>query len=346
MTENKIPGYALGIVKDGKIVYTKGFGAERVGGDKPVTPHTVFGTGSVGKTATATAIMQLVAEGKIDLDAPVTDYLPYFKLGDERYKDITVRHLITHRSGLPEIQDWLPLPVEYDDGALERYVRSLDTVWLLFAPDKGFSYSSMGFTVLADIVAKVSGQTFEAYLQEHIVDPLGMNDTLLIVQAADQEHVAGPHVRNGSGKVAVADKFPYRRQYAATGPLYSSITDMTRYAAAHLNRGEFEGTRILPATTYDAMWEPISDHYMSAGPVMTPLFGKFGMSWEIGEIDGHRIVHHMGYDDAGYCALLLLAPDDNVALVMSSNYFDEVAFNLSAWETVIKAMQIILTEGQ
>ena len=134
MTENKIPGYALGIVKDGKIVYTKGFGVERVGGDKPVTPHTVFGTGSVGKTATATAIMQLVAEGKIDLDAPVTDYLPYFKLADERYKDITVRHLITHRSGLPEIQDWLPLPVEYDDGALERYVRSLDKVGLQFPP--------------------------------------------------------------------------------------------------------------------------------------------------------------------------------------------------------------------
>ena len=83
MTENEIPGYALGIVKDGKIVYTQGFGVERVGGDKPVTPHTVFGTGSVGKTATATAIMQLVAEGKIDLDAPVTHYLPYFKLGDE-----------------------------------------------------------------------------------------------------------------------------------------------------------------------------------------------------------------------------------------------------------------------
>ena len=262
MTENEIPGYALGIVKDGKIVYTKGFGVERVGGDKPVTPHTVFGTGSVGKTATATAIMQLVAEGKIDLDAPVTDYLPYFKLADERYKDITVRHLITHRSGLPEIQDWPPLPVESDDGALERYVRSLDKVGLLFAPDKGFSYSSMGFTVLADIVAKVSGQTFEEYLQEHIVDPLGMSDTLLIVREADQEHVASPHVRNDSGEIAVTDEFPYRRQYAATGPLYSSITDMARYAAAHLNRGEFEGTRILPATTYDAMWEPIFLHIL------------------------------------------------------------------------------------
>ena len=217
---------------------------------------------------------------------------------------------------------------------------------MLFAPDTEFSYSSIGFTVLADIVAKVSGQTFEAYLQEHIIDPLGMDDTLLIVHETDQEHIASPHVRNDSGEVAVSDIFFYRRQFAPTGPLTSSITDMAHFAAAHLNRGEFEGTRILPATTYDAMWEPISDHSLSLGPVLTPLFDKFGMSWEIGEIDGHRIIQHFGYDAAGYCAVLLLAPDDNVALVMSSNYFDEAEFDLSAWETAVKVMQMILTESQ
>jgi CubicO group peptidase (beta-lactamase class C family) len=108
MTEVGIPGLALGIVMDGKIAYTKGFGVERLGSDKPVTPHTIFGTGSIGKTAVATAIMQLVEAGKIDLDKPVTDYLPYFKLADERYRDITVYHLVTHRSGLPEVAEWNP----------------------------------------------------------------------------------------------------------------------------------------------------------------------------------------------------------------------------------------------
>ncbi len=271
MTEDEIPGYALGIVIGDKVVYTEGFGVERIGVDRPVTPHTVFGTGSVGKSATATAIMQLVAEGKVDLDAPVTDYLPYFKLADERYSAITVYDLITHRSGLPEVEDWFPLPVEYDDGSLERYVRSLDGVKLLFAPGEQWSYSSMGYTVLADIVAKVSGQTFEDYMQEHIIDPLGMNDTMLIVQEADQERVASPHVRNYAGEVVVSDIFPYRRQFAPTGPLYSSIVDMARYAAAHLNGGEFEGARILPETVYDAMWEPISSTDFRPGPVLAPL---------------------------------------------------------------------------
>ncbi len=82
-------------------------------------------------------------------------------------------------------------------------------------------------------------------MQEHIVDPVGMKDTLLIVEETDQARIASPHVRNTTGEVAVTDRFPYRRQFAPTGPLYSSITDMARYAAAHLNRGEFEGSRIL-----------------------------------------------------------------------------------------------------
>lgn len=345
MAENEIPGYALGVVMDGEIAYVQGFGVERVGADKPVTPHTVFGTGSVGKTATATAAMQLVTEGKIDLDAPVTDYLPYFRLADERYSDITVYHLITHRSGLPEITDWYPVPAEYDDGALERYVRSLGTVELLFAPDEQWSYSGMGYTVLADIVAKVSGQPFEDYLQENVIDPLQMSDTILIVQDSDQSEVAGNHVRDAKGQVVVSEIFPYRRQFAATGPLYSSITDMARYATAHLNRGQLNGVRVLPETAYDAMWEPISETGWEFGPTLTPLLPNFGMSWTMGELDGHRIVSHFGFDE-GYIAAMLLAPDDNVAVVVNSNYFDAEEFNMSAWETAIKVMQRLLAEPQ
>lgn len=346
MAKNGIPGYALGVVKDGKIVYTKGFGVERVGSDQPVTVHSVFNTGSVGKIATATAIMQLVEAGKIDLDAPVIDYLPYFKLADERYRDITVSHLLSHRSGLPaDPADWFPQPVEYDDAAIERYVRSLDNIELLFAPGDQWSYSSIGFAVLADIVAKVSDQTFEDYLQENIIDPLGMSDTMLIVRESDQSKVVGNHVVGADDQVVVSDIFPYRRQFAGTGPLYSSITDMARFTAANLNRGEFEGTRILPTTAYDAMWEPISETGVEFGPVLTPLFAADGMSWFIGELDGHRIINHIGSDE-GFSAMILLAPDDHVGLVMSSNFFDDKEFNTSNWESAVKAMQIILAEGQ
>jgi len=342
MAENEIPGYALGIVKDGQIAYTKGFGVERIGEDKPVTEHTVFGTGCVGKTTVATALMQLVEAGKIDLDAPVTDYLPDFKLADERYRDITVRHLITHRSGLPEIEDFYPLPVEEDDGVLERYVRSLDNMELLFAPGEEWAYSGTGFVVVADIIQKVSGQTFEDYLQQHVLDPLGMEDSLLIVRAADQTRVAGNHVHNDAGEVVVSDIFPYRRQFAATGPLYSSITDLVRYAAAHLNRGELDGQRILPTATYDAMWEPLSETNFGMFPGIT---SHYGLGWGVGELDGHREVDHFGADE-GYAALMILAPDDNLAVVMATNFFDLDEWNPAPWGTGIEVMQTLLAEGQ
>jgi peptide/nickel transport system substrate-binding protein len=344
MSEVGIPGLALGIVMDGKIAYTKGFGVERVGSDKPVTPHTIFAAGSIGKTAVATAIMQLVEAGKIDLDKPVTDYLPYFKLADERYKEITVYQLITHRSGLLEVVDWFPLPVEYDDGALERYIRTLDKTELLFAPGEQFAYSGIGFILLADIIAKTSGQTFEAYLQENIIDPLGMADTLLMIQEADQATVAAPHVRDDAGKVVITDRFPYRRQFAPTGVLYSSIIDMARYSAAHLQRGELEGTRILPASAYDAMWDTISitgwEEFVP--PILKPIQSKFGMGWAVGEVDGHFIADHVGADE-GYLAAMVLAPDDKIAVVINSNYFDDIESNISVWEITAEIMGRLLT---
>jgi CubicO group peptidase (beta-lactamase class C family)/predicted dienelactone hydrolase len=342
MADTGTPGYALGIVKDGQIVYTKGFGVERVGEDKPVTEHTVFGTGCVGKPAVATAIMQLVDAGKIDLDAPVTDYLPYFKLADERYKEITIRQLITNRSGLPDVEDWFSPPVEYEDGVLERYVRSLDNTKLLFAPGQRWYYTGMGYIVLADVIQKVTGQTFEDYLQQHILDPLGMEDTLLIVGEADQAHVAGNHVHDNAGEVVVSDIFPYRRQFAAAAPLFSSISDLARYALAHLNRGELDGQRILPAADYDAMWEPIS---AMNSPLFPALQAHYGMGWFVGALDGHRAVGHFGADE-GYAALMLLAPDDNAGLVLASNFFDWDEFDIRGWETGIDIMKMLLAEGE
>jgi CubicO group peptidase (beta-lactamase class C family)/predicted dienelactone hydrolase len=345
MAESGTPGYAVGIVKDGEIVYTKGFGVESVSGDEPVTVHSVFGTGSTGKTATAIAVMQLVEAGKIDLDAPVTDYLPYFELADERYKEITVRQLLTHRSGVPaDPADWFPLPIEYDDGAVERYVRSMGDLELLFAPDAEWSYSNLGMIVLADIVAKVSGQTFEEYLQANVLDPLGMADTMLIIPEGDQAKLTGNHVRSKDGQVVVSDIFPYRRQFTPAEPLYSSITDMARFAAVNLNRGEFEGTRILPAETYDAMWEPLSKTNWDFGPILTPTVTDFGMTWMLGELDGHRIVSFGGVDE-GYTGELLLAPDDGIAVVANGNYFDFEEFNLASPAAAVEILALLLTEN-
>ncbi len=181
MQKYSIPGLALGIVKDGHPIYAKGFGVAEVGSDRPVTSRSIFHTASVNKTVVATAIMQLVEAGKIDLDSLMTDYLPYFSMADRRYANMTVRQVLSHRAGIPNV-DNATLEAEfraprYDDAALEEYVRNLSDTSLLFAPGEDFSYSYPGFDVLGDVIAKASGESFEEYVQDNIFSPLAMGDT-------------------------------------------------------------------------------------------------------------------------------------------------------------------------
>ena len=124
--DKKTPGIAVGIIKEGKLVYAHGFGVMNVeNSSRPVTPQTLFHMASITKPFVATSIMQLVEQGKVNLDEPVTKYLPYFQLKDPRYKAITVRQMLTHTSGMPDVTNYGWDKPEYDDESLERYVRSL-----------------------------------------------------------------------------------------------------------------------------------------------------------------------------------------------------------------------------
>ena len=208
--------------------------------------------------------MQLVEAGKIDLDGLVTDYLPYFSMADKRYANITVRQVLSHRAGIPNV-DNATLEAEfraprYDDAALEEYVRGLSGTYLLFAPGEGFSYSCPGFDVLGDVIAKASGQSFKEYVQDHVFSPLAMGDRLLRCWMKSLRRcLSVPHVYNEDGRVVKNDYFPYTRVHGPCNNLYTSVDDLSRLALAHLNRGELDGTRILSAAAYDEMWTPYSE---------------------------------------------------------------------------------------
>jgi CubicO group peptidase (beta-lactamase class C family) len=315
MAEYQVPGLAIGIVKDGMLVYAQGFGVTELGKDQPVTPQSVFLLSSIAKTATSTAVMQLVEQGKIELDAPVTDYLPYFALADERYRAITIRQLLSHTAGLPEYDySTYGQDAQVDDGALERYVRSLSTIELLSAPGETWEYSGIGFDILGDIVAKVSGQSFEAYVSEHIFQPLGMEDTTLLLAEVEPALLATPHIPDATGAIAVNDVFPYDRIHAPDSALFSTIEDMARYAMAHLNQGELEGARILSAASYDELWK-------SHGETWFPpdLERNYGLGWAIGRYREHLIIGHGGAD-VGFNTFLALLPEESMAVIMFTNY--------------------------
>ncbi len=309
--QGHLPGLAIGVVRNGKLIYAKGFGVAKLGGNTPVTSKSLFHMASVTKTFVATAVMQLVEKGKIDLDAPVTRYLPYFRLNDERYHVITIRQMLSHMSGIPDTVNYNWDKPEYDAGALERFVRSVADQKLVFAPGEKFAYSNTAYEMLGDVIAKVSGESFEDYVQHNILTPLGMKDSTLLVREASPQLLTSPHVLE-KDKVVVSKIFPYNRAHSPSSTLYSSIEDMSRWAIANLNHGELDGKRILKQETAESMWQPVAD----------ALGMKEGISWFSTDIQGHHLVLHSG-GDVGFQSLVILAPDDSVAVVAMMNFGGE-----------------------
>ncbi len=308
MQQTETPGFAIAVVEKGKIVYAAGFGVKNITSREAIAPQSLFHMASITKPFVATSIMQLWEAGKIDLDAPVKKYLPYFQLKDERYAAITVRQMLSHISGMPDVADYEWEKPQYDDGALERYVKSLTDKSLIAAPGTKFQYSNMAFEVLGDVIAKVSGKSFEAYVADHILKPLRMRSSTLLVKQADAKWLTSPHIFGKSYEAEVSAVFPYNRMHAPSSTLYSSVLDMCRWAMANLNRGELDGKRILKSSTYDLMWKPAGEQWQ-----------QVGISWFLRKYKDYATVTHSG-GDVGFVSNLVLIPEKSVAVVMMSNY--------------------------
>ncbi|MEK6304087.1 MAG: serine hydrolase [Acidobacteriota bacterium] len=309
MKEQEVPGFAIAVVRDQTIIYAEGFGVKNLDRkSEKITPHSLFHMASITKPFVATSVMQLVEQGKVELDSPVVKYLPYFRLKDERYKTITVRQMLGHISGMPDVQDYEWDKPVYDDGALERYVRSVADQSLIAEPGTKFAYSNMAFEVLGDLIAKVSGETFEGYVQKHILKPLQMNSSTLLVKQAIPRLLTSPHVLDASYSPTVSKVFPYNRMHSPSSTLYSNVVDMSRWAMVNMNRGELDGKRILKASTYDVMWKPAGEN-----------FTRVGISWFLGKHRDYQTIGHSG-GDTGFVSNLLMIPDKKIAVVMMSNF--------------------------
>ena len=309
------PGLAIAVVEGNRVVYAHGFGVKRLGKDDPITTRSLFHMASITKTFVATSLMQLVEKGSVDLDAPVVRYLPYFRLADERYRTITVRQMVTHSSGMPDVDDYEWDKPQYDDGSLERYVRSLSDRTLLFAPGEKFRYSNMAFEILGDVIAKVSGQSFDDYVQDHILTPLRMTDSTLLVRRADAQLLTWGHELDANGPFA-SKVFPYNRMHSPSSNLHSNALDMARWAIANMKHGELDGRRILQTSTHELMWRRARD---LGGPAPAPTSrSPVGISWFLGEYRGTVMVGHSG-GDTGYATDLAMLPEKKIAVVWMMN---------------------------
>jgi CubicO group peptidase (beta-lactamase class C family) len=310
MDDYGMAGLAMGIVKDKFLCYAKGFGVRNVDTGEAVTPVSLFHMASVSKPFVATAILQLAERGLVELDAPVLRYLPYFQLDDPRAGAITLRQMLSHSAGMPDAVDYHWYAPEVDEGALERYVRTLAGEKLLYEPGEDHAYSNAAFEVLGDVIAKVSGQSFEAYIKTNILDPLGMHDSTFLRHEVRPDLATTPHF--GMPSTTLGDAYPYHRAHAPSSTLHSNVVEMSRWAIANLQHGELEGTRILQAASHDRLWQR---------EVETDETGweeAIGLGWFFGTYGGQPIVYHDG-SDPGFESALVLLPDRGDAVVVMGN---------------------------
>ncbi len=303
-----IPGLSVAVVRDGRVIYSGAHGVGKLGETEKLTPRDVFHFASVSKPFVATAIMQLVEEDKLHLDDRVTKFLPYFSLSDERFRDITIRQMLNHTSGMPDVEDYEWNKPQFDEGAAERYVRAIASERLLWAPGAQWRYSNMAFDVLGDVIAKVSGKSFEAYMRANILEPLGMDSSSFIYPEIKEALRTNGHVGNPA---KVSDVYPYNRPHAPSSTLNSSVVDMVRWMQVNLNRGELDGRRILQAKSYDLLWTPTAQTTIDGA--------RTGLSWFIGQHGTHRTVFHPG-GDTGFRSYIFLMPDDGMGIVLASNW--------------------------
>ena len=309
MAAQRIPGLALGIVEGDRIAYIRGFGSADDAGTE-VTPRTPFIIGSVSKSLTALAVMQLVEANRIELDAPVQRYVPWFRVADETASaKITVRHLLNQTSGLStKTGRSFQGNGDTSDTALEQAVRDLNDAVLSEPVGSKHQYSTVNYSVLGLIVQVVAGKSYEDYVQANIFDPLLMRNSYTSEAAAEPGGLASGH-NYWFGQPRNAD-LPYNRGLLPAGYLISSAEDMTHYLVSQLNGGRYGTGSVLSRDGIRELHRPA---------VETPEADTaYGMGWFVGPVNEIPAVHHQG-ETFNYHSNVVLVPQSRKGVVVLMN---------------------------
>lgn len=312
MSKHGLPGVALAVIAGEQVVYLKGYGTA---GGRAMTPQTQMFIGSQSKSFTAVAIAQLDEQGKLDLKAPVQAYLPDFKVADEQASArITVNHLLHHTSGLSESGYSVLLP---DNATCQDAVSSLAQAHLTAPVGQKFQYFNLGYDVLTCIIERVTGQRYADYLQQNVLDPLGMSHTT--ADPAQIENLSSGYTRLFG--FAVPMKQPVRDFEIGAGYIVSTAEDMARYALAMKNNA---AGLVQPAT---------------AQAIFTPGLGAYGMGWHI--VDGGAKIFHGGANETFHTEVNLYPKRDR-AFVLLVNQGHQVDHFIAAGQLTNSVEAVVL----
>jgi CubicO group peptidase (beta-lactamase class C family)/D-alanyl-D-alanine dipeptidase len=299
-----LPIVAIALVDDQQLVWAKGFGAVDSASGREAGPQTVFRVGSVSKLFTDVAIMQLVEQGKVDLDAPVTRYLPDFHPHNPFEKPITLRQLMSHRSGLVREP---PVGSYFDSTSppLETTIASLNRTTLVYPPESHTKYSNAAIATVGYVLERVSGAPFAQALSKAVLEPLGMMASGFEPTPALKRDLAPAAMWTLDGRMFPAPTF--QLGIAPAGSMYTTVTDLARFISALFAGGRGVNGQVLKPETIGQMWTPQFAHSGEQS--------GYGIGFRVGTLDGHKSV---GHDGAiyGFATTLQALPNDKLAVVV------------------------------
>lgn len=303
MGKNNIPGLAVAITRNDQVIFSKGYG--KTADQSPISADTPFAIASLSKSFTALAVMQLAESGRLDLDRPITQYIPSFQLNDPRGSTITARQLLNHTSGITDTV-YPDMTVKPQPDSLGDVVQRLLAVTLHNDPGKEYHYNNTNYQLLAWIVEGVSKEKFPDYLQRHIFNPLEMHSTLDVSNTNQFEHsnLSKGHYLLFGKPIAAAE--PEWFVEGAAG-MVSTVNDMAKWLIVQQNKGKYNNAQLLSSEGIRSMHTP-------TGPS-----NSYGLGWEISKSeDGKKQIQHGGILWT-YKAEELLLPDQGLGIVILFN---------------------------
>jgi len=324
--DKKLPALSIAIVDNQRVVWSKGFGFQDREKKIPATAETVYRVGSVSKLFTDVAVMQMVEEGKLDLDAPVAKYVPDFKpVFREGNKDITLRMLMAHRSGLIREP---PVGNYFDDTVptLQQTVASLNGIEVVYDPGARTKYSNAGIGLVGYTLEKTQGEAFDKVVQRNVLDALGMKSSSFVPTEATKKQLADAVMWSYHGREFPAPTFELGM--APAGCMYSTVLDLARFQSCLFADGTLDGKKIIKAETLARMLQP---QYVKDGQ------RGFGLGFSIGELEGMTRVGHGGAV-YGFATEFAALPSEKLGVIVVSSRDSANAVCTRIANTALKMM--------
>jgi CubicO group peptidase (beta-lactamase class C family) len=324
-----VPGIAVGVVKDGKLIHAKGYGVANLSTGKKVDENTLFGVASNSKAMTAAVLGQLVDEGKIKWDDRVTDYIPEFKMYDPYVTDaFTIRDLLTHRSGLGLGAGDLMMFPDGSNFTKKDIIHNLRYLKPVSAFRTKYDYDNNLYIVAGEVAERASGIKWEDLVEQRIMKPLGMQKTAgSLYRLKDNTNAVRPHAPV-DGKLQVLD-IDWSESANAAGGIWSNVTDWSKWVIAQMNHGKYgEGlqNKIFSAEVHDETWTPQTVIKAGTAAPYNTHFAAYGLGWFLSDVKGYKQVTHTG-GLAGMVTQVVMFPELQLGIIVFTNQQSGAAFN-------------------